>query len=208
MHPCCKSYSNIKLANLWHPNLTTGIFIVPLAIRMHNISFKSTISGANDVSIIKTKVALLRYIFLRLLLIFHFGKVVSFFVLFTHTKLLQIKLSCPVLPYPVLSFPFLYFLVISCPFLTFPVLTCFSCPFLFSPVVYPRWFFRPYSKAKVEKLRPSKAKQKVKLKFWYFVFKYSVGISRHRLLKGPSRNNLLQIFKPFWTLNKHALWSF
>ena len=107
MHPWCKSYSNIKLANLWHPNLTTGIFIVPLAIRMHNISFKSTISGANDVSIIKTKVALLRYIFLRLLLIFHFGKVVSFFVLFTHTKLLQIKLSCPVLPYPVLSFPFL-----------------------------------------------------------------------------------------------------
>ena len=31
------------------------------------------------------------------------------------------------------------------------------------------------------KLQPSKSKPKVKPKVWYFVFKYSVGIFRHRL---------------------------
>ena len=56
------------------------------------------------------------------------------------------------------------------------------------------FFFWPKPKVKVEKLRPSKSKPKVKAKVGYFVIMYLVGIFRHRLLKGPNRNNVIHFF--------------
>ena len=53
----------------------------------------------------------------------------------------------------------------------------------------------------MEKLGPSKTKlkvkPKVKPKVWYFVFKYWVRKFRHRLLKGPSRNIVIQFVNLF-----------
>ena len=158
---------------------------------MHNISFKSTISGANDVSIDKDKSSNFKV---------HISKAAPYLPFWQSCQFLcpvhshktfanQIVLSSPALSCPLLSFP-----IISCHFLSFPDL---SCPFLFFlsfPVLssgLPKVIFLAIVKGKGGKTSAFKDKAEAE------GLVFCIQVLGVQIQKGPCRNIVIQFVNLF-----------